>query len=572
MAEISDFSSAFPWNASYPQEVNWQGPLEIMPVYNLFESSVKKYGKQTAIEFLGRKYSYLELGDLVNKFAKGLQQLGVTKGTKVGLMLPNCPCYVIGYYAALKLGAIIVNYNPLYAMRELQHQIDDSNTTIMITVNIKTIYHKVMTLLRSTCMEHVVIADLAAMLPWTKKWAMRWQKADDLAFVAYDVAKLSFEKLLENDGHIATIAIDPERDCALLQYTGGTTGTPKAAILTHANIVANIQQSSLWFHAFEQQKETLLAILPLFHVFAMTVAMNFSLYKGAKLVLLPKFDIEQLVETLIEQKVSFLPVVPTILVALTRYLEENNTKFPHLKSCISGGAPLPVDLKHSAESLLQCNIVEGYGLTEASPVITVNPPSDKNKSGSVGLPLPKTIVEIRTSDSNLLLSQGMIGEICVKGPQVMQGYWNQQEETNRTLQDGLLHTGDLGYMDDEGYLFVLDRIKEVILVGGLNVYPRRIEEILREHPGVNEVAVIGVTDEYKGQKVKAFIVTRNGQTIAEESLKKFASGRLAPFEVPSEFSFVPELPKTLIGKVSKRELSNLNNATAIPHLEDAHSS
>jgi len=351
------------------------------------------------------------------------------------------------------------------------------------------------------------------------------------------------------------VTIDPTLDVAVLQYTGGTTGTPKGAMLTHANLYANTMQTVMWFSKMQAGSERILGVLPLFHVFAMTVVMNAGISQGAELILLPRFRLDTVLQTIHKRRPTLLPGVPTMFAAINGYKRLEKFDLSSLKFCLSGGAPLPMRVKEEFESLTGCKLVEGHGLTETSPVVTVNPLFGAYKEKSVGLPLPRTIVEITALDDPLrVLAPGATGEICIRGPQVMAGYWRRLDETATTTAGGRLHTGDVGHMDEEGYVYITDRAKDLILVGGYNVYPRMVEEAILRHPAVEDVAVCGIPDDYRGETVKAFIVPRRNHTLTMGDLKAFLRDKLAPFEIPRSIAIRATLPRTLVGKIARKEL------------------
>jgi long-chain acyl-CoA synthetase len=534
--------------------VDWHTPIAAKPVPLILDEAVRRFPERPGIDFLGRRTGFAELGRLVDLAARGFQQMGVKKGVKVGLCLPNTPYFVIAYYAALKAGGTVVNFNPLYVERELAHQITDSGTTIMVTLDLKQIYPKVAAMLDTTCLERVVLCRMADILPSVQSLLFLALKRSQVVEPPGDLRHVTFARLIANDGRLKPVDIDPKADIAVLQYTGGTTGLPKGAALTHANITGNTDQLSRWVPEIRAEQERMLCVLPLFHVFAMTVAMNLGLAFGAELVLLPRFDIEQVMKCIARKRPTLFPGVPTIYTAINAAAEKGASDLSSIRCCISGGAPLPVEVRARFEQLTGCHLVEGYGLSEASPVVTCNP-FGAIKSGSVGLPLPGTTVEIRAvHDPSTLLGPGEKGEICVRGPQVMPAYWQQPAETARTFVDGSLRTGDIGYLDEDGYLFLVDRIKDVIISGGYNVYPRVIEEALYQHPAVAEAVDIGVADDYRGQAPKAFVRLRSGQRVTSDELRHFLSRYVSRVELPKLIEFRDSLPKTMVGKLSKKEL------------------
>lgn len=546
---------AYPWEKSYPSDISWELNITPQPLFNLIERSAEKYPDNLCLEFEGKEYTYAETLDLVNKVAEGLQKSGVVKGTRVGIFMPNCPYFVICYYAILKIGGVVVNCSPLYSITELAHQIKDSGTTFMVTLDHAMLYLKTSNLLRTTPLERVIIGSLEEMLPFPKNKLLRWFKGNEIASVHYGKINIPLESFFELSGNYKPVEINPLEDIAALQYTGGTTGTPKGAILTHANLYMNTKQCSLWFSGLEAGAERMIAVLPFFHVFAMTAIMNFSILNGFALLLVPKFSINRLLKDIHKKKPTILVGVPTLFAAVSNFSQLKNFNLKSLKACVSGGAQLPVEIKKNFEDVAGCSLIEGYGLTECSPVAIANPMNGENREHSIGLPLPGTIVEIReTYGSKRLVKDEQVGEICIIGPQVMQGYWGNEEETKEVLKSGRIHTGDLGHMDKDGYIYIVDRIKELIICSGFNVYPREIEELLYKHPHISEAAIIGIDDKYKGQKIKAFIKIRTGEAMHSSEVINYLDGKLAKYKLPEEIEFVNELPKTLIGKISKKDL------------------
>jgi long-chain acyl-CoA synthetase len=545
-----------PRPAAYPPEVDWSASLPVYPLDGLLDDAVRRFDQRPCLDFFDRKYSFREIGDLVARAAKGLRDLGVVKGTRVGLFLPNTPYYVICYFAVLKAGGTVVNFNPLYAEPEVRHLLADSGAEIMVTLDLALLYPSVARLIGSARLRRIVVCPMASVLPFVKSWLFRLFKRRDVARWREDETHVAFATLIANDGIVPAAAIEPLRDVAVLQYTGGTTGTPKGAMLTHANLLANTMQCRLWFQGTKEGGERVLAVLPFFHVFAMTSAMNFAISVGAEIVMLPRFELKTLLHTIARKKPTIFPGVPTIYTAINNSKETAKYDLSSIKSCISGGAPLPVEVKASFERLTGCVLVEGYGLSEASPVVACNPFNGANKAGSVGLPLPGTLIEIVTLDEQppRVLPQGERGEICVTGPQIMAGYWGKPEETARVLAGGRLHTGDVGYLDADGYLFLVDRIKDVIIASGYKIYPRNVEEAIYQHQAVAECIVLGLPDPYRGQTVKAYVVRAAGQDLSEADLLAFLADKLSPMEMPKQIEFRASLPKTLIGKPSKKDL------------------
>jgi long-chain acyl-CoA synthetase len=545
------------WEKSLPDDIDWRAPLTPGPLPGLMENAAKKYGNRPAIDFMDRIFTYGEVADLVNRAAKGLQDQGVTKGKHVGLMLPNCPAMVISYYAVLRAGGTVVNFNPLYAEDEIREQIEDSECEILITLDMPLIYDKAAKMLGKTRLNKIVLATMAEQLPFPKNLLYRLLRRKSIVTMPNDSRHISFKSLTANDGRPAAVDIDPHGDIAVLQYTGGTTGRPKGAMLTHANLTNNVQQAAYFFPETNFGEEVMMGVLPIFHVFAMTVVMNFSVHAGAKMILLPRFELETALKIIHKKRPTFFPAVPTIYIAINNHPDVAAKKYDltSMKYCLAGGDTLPREVQEKFESLSGCSLLEGYGLSETSPVALCNPPTGKSRPGSLGLPTPGTIVEITDVENpSTVLPQGETGEICITGPQVMRGYWKREEESAAALLDGRFHTGDVGYIDEDGYTFLIDRLKEIIIAGGYNIYPRHVEEAIYRHPAVEEVTVAGIEDDYRQQTVKAYVKLRAGQSLDAEELSAFLKDKLSAIELPKQIEFRDELPKTLIGKLSKKEL------------------
>ena len=545
---------SYPWLRSYPHGFRWDAPLAAHPLFVLLDEAEDRYPSQIAIDFLGRKITYAELGRDVRALASGLRSLGVERGVKVGLLLPNCPQFVTGYYAILKAGGTVVNFNPLYSRSEIAHQINDSATEIMITVALKATYPKLAECLGKTTLRRIIVSEFQEALPLAKRMAFPIARKADIAAFPNDARHTRYAALLHSR-EIPAATIHPESDIAVLQYTGGTTGVPKGAVLTHANIYANTVQCGLWFTGLEYGAETILGALPLFHVFAMATVMNLAIHTGSTMILHPKFDLKAVLHDIHAKRPSLMPGVPTMFAAIQNFRDIHKYDLTSLKMCMSGGGPLPEQIKVNFEKRTGCKLIEGYGLTEASPVVSANPLFDLNKPGSIGLPFPGTIMEITDPDNpERVLGVREVGEVCVRGPQVMRGYLHQLDETRRCLRNGRLHTGDIGYMDEDGYFYIVDRIKEMIISGGYNIYPRNIEEALYRHPAVAEAAVIGIEHSQRVQVPKAFIVRKEGMEVSESELRDHLKTEIASYAMPYAYEFRDSLPKSMIGKVLKKEL------------------
>ncbi|HYD66866.1 long-chain fatty acid--CoA ligase [Azospirillum sp.] len=544
------------WLKAYPPGIDWAMPIAPRAMGAVFDEAAARFAARPCLDFLGRRSTYAEVAELVNRAARGFQALGVGPGVKVGLCLPNTPFYVVCFFAVLKAGGTVVNYNPLYVERELEHQIEDSETDLMVTLDLKQVYPRVGLMLDRTRLKRIIVCRMADILPTVKGLLFRVLKRSELADIPADDRHLPFETLLANDGRPSPVRIDPVHDIAVLQYTGGTTGVPKGAMLTHANLSANLLQVKSWFPGMKDGEERVLAALPFFHVFAMTVVLNLGIVAGAELILLPRFEVKQVLKTIAKRRATLVPGVPTMYKALVTAPDVAKYTLTSIRYCISGGAPLPLELKRQFETMTGCVLVEGYGLTEASPVCNSNPLTGVNKEGSIGLPLPGVVVQIRDmEDPSRVLPPGEKGELVLKGPNVMAGYWRRPDETARVIgPDGFLRTGDVGTIDEDGYVFLLDRLKDLIICGGYNVYPRVIEEAIYLHPDVVAACVIGLPDDYRGQTPKAFVQLKPGASLSEGELRAFLADKISRIEMPKHIEFRAELPKTAVGKLSKKEL------------------
>jgi len=546
----------YPWLKSYPEEIKWDATIDPRPLYSILDETTEKFPWHNAIDFFGKRYSYSYLLQEVNRAAEGLQKLGAGKGVNIGIYLPNCPQYIISYFAILKTGATVVNFSPLYSEPELSYQLENSQTKILITLDLESLYAKAHSLLAKRKFEKLIVSNFASSLPFLKSLLFSNFKKKLIAKIKWDESHIKWDSLLDNEQISELPEIDPHNDIAVLQYTGGTTGTPKGAMLTHYNVYANTLQCRMWFADAKDGEEKMMGVLPFFHVFAMTTVMNFSIVIGAEIILHPRFEIEKVLKDINNKKPTLMPGVPTMYTAINNHPGLSKYSLRSLKACISGGAPLPVEVKQKFEELTECKVVEGYGLTECSPVVSANPLTGKNKPGSIGMPLPGTMVEIEEiGKPRNFMPTGQKGELCVRGAQVMKGYWcNRQETINVIDEDNRLKTGDVAYIDEDGYIFIVDRIKELILSGGFNIYPRNVEEAIYRNEAVMETAVIGVPDEYHGQVVKAFVVLNPGFRLTPEELKEFLKTQLGKHELPAFIEFRDSLPKTMVGKIDKKQL------------------
>lgn len=543
------------WLQHYPKDALFHYDYPKHNLACILTNSAERYPDQPAIEFFGKKWTYKQLTEQCSRFANALIALGINKGDRVAVMLPNCPQAVISYYGILMAGAIVVETNPLYTERELEHHFADSGAAAVITLDL--LLQRVRAVKPICKVQHILITSIVDFLPFPKNVAYRFKqkKEGSLPIITYNEEILSFSKLLKlADAQPVMANVDADNDIAVLQYTGGTTGRSKGVMLTHSNITVNTIQAANWSHTLEKGRERFLGALPLFHVFGMTVLMNMCAYLAGMLILMPRYDVNQILKLIGKWKPTFFPGAPTMFIGILNHPDIRKYDLRSIKYCISGSAPLPVEVQDRFEKLTGGKIIEGYGLTEASPITHCNVAWGKRKIGSIGIPFPDTeakIVDLETGDE---MSAGVVGELAVKGPQVMKGYWHNEEETKKTLKDGWLLTGDMAMMDEEGFFFIMDRKKDMIIAGGFNIYPREVEEVLYEHPGVMDATVIGIPDSYRGETVKAFLVPKPGITLSSEELDRWCRERLAAYKVPRYYEFRKELPKTMVGKVLRRKL------------------
>jgi long-chain acyl-CoA synthetase len=530
-------------------------PIAVSSVPALLEQAAGTFPDHNALDFFDRKLTYAQLAHQVDRAARGFQRLGVAHGTRVGLCLPNTPYFVIAYFAVLKAGGIVVNFNPLQVAREIARQIEDSGTTIMVVLDVAKIYPKIAEVLETTDIDKVVVCSLSAALPKGKGLLFRLFKTKELAKIPRDAKHISFERLLADRTPMTPVAINPSIDLAVLQYTGGTTGVPKGAMLSHANLTANVAQIIDRVPALRAGQERAIVLLPLFHIFGMTTSMNLCVALGFEMILLPNLDLPQLLKLITSKKPTLFPGVPSLFATLSNVAAHGAFDLSSIRFCISGGAPLPLETRQRFEALTGCKLVEGYGLTEASPVVAANPLDAPYKNESVGPPLKETIVEIRSLDDPMkILRAGERGEICLRGPQIMAGYWRNLQETKAAFVEGALRTGDVGYLDQDGDIFLVDRIKDIIICNGFKIYPRIIEEALLQHPTVNEAVAIAVADPVRGHVPKAFVTLLPGVAATPDMLLDFLKAHLSRLEMPRVIEIRATLPKTNIGKISRKDL------------------
>jgi len=543
------------WLKSYEKGVPEKFSYEDICLPKILERTAAKFPNKMALLFEGYKMTYRELNDMVNRFAAALHSFDIKEGDSVAILLPNLiPC-VVAYYAILKIGGIAVMNNPLYSDRELIHQFNDSGSKSLITIDL--LGNRMINLRPKTKIKQIIYTSIGDYLPFPKNllFPLVAKKKNLAADVKSSANVYKWKDVLAKSSQNPPEVELSFDDVAMYQYTGGTTGVSKGVMLTHGNLSKQVQQLGAWFPTFDSN-EIMLGALPFFHVFGLTTSMNLAIYLGWGNILVPKPQPEPLIQAIRKFKPTFVPLVPTMYIGILNHPHIDHIDLTSIKGCFSGSAPLPLEVIRDFENKTGAVIVEGYGLTESSPVTHVNPFSGgKRKVGSIGIPISDTkcrIVDLVDGDTDVPLGES--GEILVKGPQVMKGYWNRPEETARTLTDGWLHTGDIGKMDEEGYFYIVDRKKDMILSGGLNVYPRDIEEVFYENPKVQEAAAIGIPHPSRGESVKVFVALKEGETATQEELIEYCKDKIAKFKLPTEIEFRNELPKTNVGKILKKDL------------------
>ncbi|WP_033541716.1 AMP-binding protein [Planococcus sp. CAU13] len=545
-----------PWLAHYPPEIPHTLEYESKPVQDYLTHTFELFPDKTAIHFMGKDISYKELYESSMKFASYLQGLGIKKGDRVAIMLPNSPQAVIGFYGILYAGGVVVMTNPLYTEREVAYQMKNSGAKVILAMDI--LYPRISKAMKDTDLENVIITGIKEYLPFPKNMIYPFIQKKQYG-ITVKVEHRGSNHLFSEIMKIASTDVektdfDFDKDLALLQYTGGTTGSPKGVMLSHKNLISNATMCDTWLYKTKHGEETVLGIIPLFHVYGLTTVLILSVMQGNRMVLLPKFDPEAALKTINKQKPTLFPGAPTLYIGLMNHPDIAKYDLSSITACMSGSAPLPVEVQEKFEKITGGSLVEGYGLTETSPVTHSNLVWGERVKGSVGLPWPDTDCKVFTPGTTEPVPPGEIGEIAIKGPQVMQGYWNNPEATAATIVNGWLLTGDLGYMDEGGHFFIVDRKKDMIIAGGFNIYPREIEEVLYENEAIQECVVAGIPDPYRGETVKAYIVLKEGKSITEEELDAYCREHLAAFKVPRIYEFRTELPKTAVGKILRRSL------------------
>jgi long-chain acyl-CoA synthetase len=550
-----------PWATNYLHPSKWDQHFAALALHDMFFQSAERMGKAALADFMGRKYSYADMAGAVRRVAKGLQDKGIGKGDHIGLFLPNVPHYIAAYYGALAAGATVVNFSPLYSVDELAHQVVDSGTSILFTVSAAALLPTAIKVLDNSSLKELVVGSIAEALPLAKSWAYRLFKRKDIATIPSDPRITPYADLLANNGDYAVQPCTPEKDIAQLQYTGGTTGTPKGAMLSHQNITANARQincidpESRFNKPDAPMDDRILGVLPFFHVFANATVLNRTINNGGEIIMLPRFEAKASLAAINRTHVTSLPGVPTMYQALLDCPDIAKTNFASLRACISGGAPLPAELKARFEKVSGAVVIEGYGLTESSGVVSCNPYAGLNKLGSIGQPIPGTDIKLLDKeDSTKPAPDGEPGELVFSGPQVMLGYWNRPDADAEVFVGKYLRTGDVATIDEDGFIHIVDRLKDMIAVGGFKVFPSQVEDVLYKHPSVKEALVIGVPDAYHGEMPRAYVTLQDGATEDGAALTAWLNPQLGKHERVQATIILDALPKTMIGKLDRKAL------------------
>ena len=547
------------WRGSaYRHPTAWATDFPPLSLVDMFQNTARTYPERPLLDFLGRRYSYAEVADGAARVATGLARMGYGPGDRIGLFLPNVPHYLAAYFGVLKLGATVVNFSPLYTVDELAHQVEDSGTKLLFTISASALLPTALKVLDQSGLEHLVVGSVAGALPATKSLLYRLFRGKEVTKRPDDVRITAFSALIANDGRHDFPAIDPATHLALIQYTGGTTGTPKGAMLTHQNLSANARQVEA-MDPHPGDEDRIIGVLPLFHVFANTCVMNRTVANGGMIVMLPRFDGAQVLAAIERTKATALPGVPTMYQALLDHPKLASADLSSLKYCISGGAPLPAEVKAKFEAATGARVIEGYGLSESSGVVSCNPYEGEGKLGTIGQPIPATDIRLADKeDSSRPAPEGEPGEILVRGPQIMKGYWNRPDADAEVFVadagGAWLRTGDVGTIDADGFIHIVDRLKDMIAVSGFKVFPSQIEAALYRNPAVKEALVIGVPDTYRGEQPRAYVTLNDGATATGDEIKAWLNPQLGHHERVDQVVVRLTLPKTLVGKLSRKEL------------------
>jgi long-chain acyl-CoA synthetase len=547
-------AESYVWLTHYEAQVPHTIELPDIALHELFEGTARDYPGNTATIFFGESLTYSQLDEQADRFAAGLQSLGVEQGDRVAIILPNCPQFLVALYGVLKAGAIAMPLNPAYVARELRTQFNDAGVETVVAMSVSA--PRVQEIMPDTPVERLIVTNTWDYLSplMSVMLSVKERHEGTSVSVTGDNTHMFMDLISNSSNEYARSQARPE-DTAMLLYTGGTTGTPKGAMLSHRNLVANALQMNTWvWDARPERKEVFLGVIPFFHSYGLTVVMNLAISVAGAIVLLPRFTMKDVLRAIARFRPTIFPAVPTIYNAIAHHPLAQRYDLRSIRVCISGAAPLSAEVAETFESVTGARLVEGYGLTETSPVTHCNPIHGERRIGSIGLPIPLTDARVVDPNSREPLPQGDVGELAVRGPQVMQGYWGNEEETSATLGDGWLYTGDMARQDEDGYFYIVDRKKDLILVNGLNVYPREVEEVLYESEKVQEVVVAGVPDRQKGEIVKAYVVLKADAEVSERELRHFCAERLASYKVPSRIEFRENLPKSGVGKYLRRQL------------------
>ncbi|KGK90027.1 acyl-CoA synthetase [Desulfosporosinus sp. HMP52] len=558
MSKVSTHEKFLPWTKHYDSEVPITLSYPQEPLPSLFHKSVKNHAEAIALIFFGRKISYQQLGSYINSLTTSLHKIGIQQGDRIALLLPNCPQYVISYYAILSLGAIVVPVNPLSTESELIHIFRDAQVRMVISLDLlagrlENVRRSLHNNNEHLILEHTYYTGLNEFMPIPIKYIYRLSRkvpAETKARLPY--CQWLKTLLVQKEQLPNPCAIDLYRDIAVLIYTGGTTGKPKGVMLTHQALVANASQGAAWVQMHKNDR--LLAVLPIFHGFGMSVCMNAPLISGSSCVLIPRFNGDEILKGIHRYHPTLFAGVPTMFIGLINNPCLSRYNLSSLRGCFVGAAPLAPEVKRKFEDLTGSRLMEGYGLTEVVTAVCANPYRGVNKTGSIGIPFPDVYMQVKDLQTGKNLPPLEVGEISLTGPEVMLGYYNQPLETSQALREGWLYTGDIGYMDEDGYFYLIDRKKDMIISGGFNVYPREVEDVLYQYPSVKEACVIGIPDDYKGEVVKAFITLKEDASAKEHDVIKFCRQHLLPYKVPQQVEIRDELPMTAIGKILKRAL------------------
>jgi long-chain acyl-CoA synthetase len=545
-----------PWAKGYPEGVKLHIDYPVIPLHGLLLEAASTHPGVVATSFMGAKLLYKEVVEQAGRLATALAAFGIKKGDRVAIILPNLPQAVIAYYGISMAGGVAVEFNPLYVEREMEFQLSDCGAKAAVVLDL--LYPRVAKVRERTKLENVIVTGIQDGLafPLNLLYPIKAKKEKRWVNVTPGPGVHRWKEVLaKHPNSPPRVEVDPKCDPAILQYTGGTTGVPKGAMLTHYNLVANALQVAAWVPDCQRGKERILGVLPLFHVYGMTCIMNLGTALASTQILQPRFIIDDVLKAIAKEKPTLFPGAPTMYVGVINHPKAKEYDLRSIRACISGSAPLPVEVQTAFERITQGKLVEGYGLTEASPVTHANPIYGKNKIGTIGLPFPDTdcaILDLETGEREL--GPGEIGELAIRGPQVMLGYWNRPDENAKVFKNGWLLTGDIAKVDEEGYFTIVDRKKDMIIAGGFNIYPREIEEVLYTHPKVQEAAAVGIPDEYRGESVKVYLVLKQGETLTAEEVVEFCRKNMAKYKVPRAVEFRVSLPKTIVGKVLRRLL------------------